>query len=68
MLFVHPGLYEPIRPQHRVIDTTAMMIAVKFEFEFFGQTSGKTWTPLYANAHYHLALGAPPDSRSRRRP
>jgi len=57
MLFVHPGLYEAIRPQHYVIDTKAMMVVVKFEFEFVDETSGRTWPPLFASAHYQLAPG-----------
>lgn len=54
MLFVHPGLYEGLRPQYYVIDVHRLMVVVKFEFDFVEEESGRRWESLSASAHYHL--------------
>jgi len=54
--FVHPGLQEDIVPQSYVVDLKQMAVAVRFEIRFRDIPSGKSWPPLQASAHYHLAV------------
>jgi len=56
MLFVHPGLHEALKPQYYVIDAKRMIVVVQFEIRFVDQSSGTTWPPKQASAHYHLAV------------
>jgi len=54
MLFVHPGLHEALTPQYYVIDLKRLIVVVQFELRFTDQTSGTSWPPKQASAHYHL--------------
>ncbi len=55
--FVHPGLQEDIDPQHCVIDTRKMMVAVQFKIRFTDKPTGTKWRSVQASAHYHLKIG-----------
>jgi hypothetical protein len=56
LLLVHPNLHEKFTLQYYVIDVKQMMVVVQFEVRFTDQTSGQTWPPKQASAHYHLVL------------
>jgi hypothetical protein len=56
VLFVHPGFHEKLSPNYYVIDVKRLIAVVQFEVQFVDQSSGTTWPPVQASAHYHLAL------------
>jgi hypothetical protein len=64
--FVHPGLYEDIRPKHYAIDVPRMIVAVQFEIRFIDKPSQTEWPPLQASAHYHLTVDKNGDLKIRR--
>jgi hypothetical protein len=56
LLFIHPEFHEKLSPNYYVIDVKRVTAVVQFEVEFTDQSSGTTWPPIQASAHYHLAL------------
>ncbi len=56
LLFVHPGFYEKLSSNYYVIDVKRLIAVVQLEVQFTDQSSGTTWPPIQASAHYHLAL------------
>lgn len=56
MTFVHPGLHEALRPNYYAIDLRSQVVVVQFELEFSDESTGKTWPPLQASAHYHMVF------------
>jgi hypothetical protein len=54
VLFVHPGLHERLSPNYYAIDVKQLIAVVQFEVQFTDQSSGTTWPPMQASAHYHL--------------
>ena len=54
--FIHPGLQEDIVPQHLVIDTKKLIVAVQFTIHFMDKPTDKKWPDIQASAHYHLTI------------
>lgn len=54
LLFVHPGLQEDLTPNYYVIDVKRLIAVVQFEERFTDRSSGTSWPPVQASAHYHL--------------
>jgi hypothetical protein len=56
LLFVHPGLQEDLTPNYYVIDVKRLIAVAQFEERFTDRSSGTSWPPVQASAHYHLVL------------
>jgi len=56
LLFIHPGLQEELSAQYYVIDVKRLIAVVQFKVQFTDRSSGTSWPPIQASAHYHLAL------------
>ena len=54
VLFVHPGFQEDLTPNYYVIDVKRLIAVAQFEERFTDRSSGTSWPPVQASAHYHL--------------
>ncbi len=53
MMFMHPGIFEVIRPEYYVIDLKQMINAVKFYDEIVSESDGVLGS-FHASCHYHF--------------
>ena len=53
MMFMHPGMFEVIKPEYYVIDLKKMINAVKF-YDQIKTESGDVLGAFHASCHYHF--------------